>query len=46
MKMKLFIVAIMSCICQLFKAVAFLIPIDNLPVKSTILFIILFINNN
>ena len=29
----------MSCIttlCQLFKAVALLIPIDNLPVKSTI----------
>ena len=33
----------MSCIttlCQLFKAVALLIPIDNLPVKSTIFFII------
>ena len=32
----------MSCIttlCQLFKAVALLIPIDNLPVKSTIFFI-------
>ena len=31
----------MSCIttlCQLFKAVALLIPIDNLPVKSTIYF--------
>ena len=36
MKMKN-IVALMSCIntlCQLFKAVALLIPIDNLPVKS------------
>ena len=42
MKMKNFIVALMSCIttlCQLFKAVALLIPIDNLPVKSTIFFI-------
>ena len=31
----------MSCIttlCQLFKGVALLIPIDNLPVKSTIFF--------
>ena len=36
MKMKNFIVALMSCIttlCQLFKAVALLIPIDNLPVN-------------
>ena len=34
----------MSCIttvCQLFKGVAFLIPIDNLPVKSTIFFLII-----
>ena len=38
MKMKNFMVALMSIttLCQLFKAVALLIPIDNLPVKSTI----------
>ena len=39
--MKNFIVALMNCIttlCQLFKAVALLIPVENLSVKSTIFF--------